>query len=175
MFLLSHLHVWIDCVRYWVYMIIIMRKVLFIEVFTITLLCNWLIKIININYYYQYRARLISRSSICSDNHREREKFWSDTKLQACQPNWEWKLEKPKYWNTWAVSCAHSRTKDKDRFKLHEINIMKTTFYINMQILKLTINTSLQLVHEHMEYNHQNIMYQHSELDNKSFPRNAWA
>ena len=32
-------------------------------------------------------ARLISRSSTCSDNDRERGKFWRDTKLQARKPN----------------------------------------------------------------------------------------
>ena len=33
------------------------------------------------------------------------------------------------------VSCAKCRTKDNDRFKLHKLNGMKTTFYINMHIL----------------------------------------
>ena len=57
-------------------------------------------------------------------------KFWSDIRLQGHQPKQEFKLTKQKHSSICAVSSAECRTKDNDRFKLHKLNKMKTTFYI---------------------------------------------
>ena len=52
------------------------------------------------------------------------------------------------------LSCAKCRTKNNDRFKLYKLNMMKTTFYINMQILEIK---NQYLAYKHIQYNHPNI------------------
>ena len=85
-------------------------------------------------------THIIRHSSVISDNHKGG-KILERQKLLAHQLNHEWKLTKQSHSSTSAVSCAKSRIKENDRFKLHKLNIMKTTFYITIQILKLTITS----------------------------------
>ena len=59
-------------------------------------------------------------------------KFWSETKLLEIMN----KNQQSKYIQV-HEPCTKSRTKDNDRFKLHKLNMMKTTFCIKMHILKI--------------------------------------
>ena len=55
----------------------------------------------------------------------------------------EWKWTKQKHQSTWAVSYAKIRARDNDRCKLHKLNIIRTTYDINMQVLKINQYSAL--------------------------------
>ena len=64
--------------------------------YCITMYLHSLYGTITVLYKVHTVTQPISGSSTCSYNRRERRKLWSDTKLQARQPNQEWKSTKKK-------------------------------------------------------------------------------
>ena len=86
-------------------------------------------------------VHLIRRSSACSDKHRESGRVLEQRKATGMTAQTWMKINKTKTSKYMSRFVWISRTKDNDTFKFHTLIIMKTTFYINMQILKWTITS----------------------------------
>ena len=83
-------------------------------------------------------AHLISRSSTCSDDHRERGKVLERHKAAGTPVKPGMKINKTK-----KFKYMSRRTKDNDRFKLHKLNLVKTIFFITFNNWLAVVNPNM--------------------------------